>query len=151
MKNILLYTLLLTATLGYGQGLLPEENIQLSRKNVQKGKKYEWKEEYSEGLAYVFSNDKYGFVDTSDNIVIPIKYDYVRSFLEGLAGVKLNGKCGFIDTTGKIVIPFVYESFSNFVKGLALVTINNKSFYINKKGECVRGCKNAPADHPIAK
>ena len=80
-----------------------------------------------------------------------MKYDYAMRFSEGLASVELNNKWGFIDTTGKIVIPFVYESFSNFVKGLALVTINNKSFYINKKGECVRGCKNAPADHPIAK
>ena len=33
MKNILLYTLLLTATLGYGQGLLPEEKVKKSHQH----------------------------------------------------------------------------------------------------------------------
>ena len=119
MKNILLYTLLLTATLTYAQGLLPEEKVKKepSAQPVQQTKKYAWKGEYYEGLAMVRLDKKYGFIDKTGKEVIPIKYDYAEGFSEGLAQVKLN----------------------------------NKWFYINQKGECVKDCNNAPADHPIAK
>ena len=51
MKNILLYTLLLTATLTYAQGLLPEEKVKKESpaQPVQQAKKYDWKDEYYEG------------------------------------------------------------------------------------------------------
>jgi len=153
MKNILLYTLLLTATLGYGQGLLPEEKVkkESSAQPVQQTKKYAWKDEYYEGLAVVEYRRKYGFIDKTGKEVIPIKYDDAHSFSEGLAKVKLNDKYGFIDKTGKEVIPIKYDYAEGFSEGLAQVKLNNKWFYINQKGECVKDCNNAPADHPIAK
>lgn len=153
MKNILLYTLLLTATLGYGQGLLPEEKVKKepSAQPVQQTKKYDWKDEYYEGLAMVKLDKKYGFIDKTGKEVIPIKYDDAESPSEGLAKVKLNDKYGFIDKTGKEVIPIKYDYAEGFSEGLAQVKLNNKWFYINQKGECVKDCNNAPADHPIAK
>ena len=119
MKNILLYTLLLTATLTYAQGLLPEEKIKKEppAQPVHQAKKYDWKGEY----------------------------------YEGLARVSLNGKLGFIDKTGKEVIHIKYDDAYSFSKGLAKVKLNDKWFYINPKGECVKDCNNAPADHPRAK
>ena len=154
MKNILLYTLLLTATLTYAQGLLPEEKVKKepSAQPVQQTKKYAWKGEYYEGLAMVRLDKKYGFIDKTGKEVIPIKYDYAYSFSEGLALVKLNNKYGFIDKTGKEVIPIKYDNAYSFSKiSLALVKLEGKWFYINQKGECVKGCDNAPSDHPIAK
>ena len=92
MKNILLYTLLLTATLTYAQGLLPEEKVKKepSAQPVQQAKKYDWKGEYYEGLAMVRLDKKYGFIDKTGKEVIPIKYDDASSFSEGLASVSLN-------------------------------------------------------------
>jgi KWG repeat domain protein len=49
------------------------------------------------------------------------------------------------------VIPIKYDYVADFSEGLAQVKLNNKWFYINQKGECVKDCNNAPADHPIAK
>ena len=106
---------------------------------------------FSEGLAQVKINGKWGFIDKTGKEVIPIKYDNASLFLEGLAIVELNGKWGFIDKTGKEVIPIKYDDIYSFSKGLAEVELNGKSFYINRKGECVKNCNNAPADHPKAK
>ena len=153
MKNILLYTLLLTATLTYAQGLLPEEKVKKepSAQPVQQTKKYAWKGKYYEGLAMVRLDKKYGFIDKTGKEVIPIKYDNAWNFSEGLASVKLNGKWGFINKIGEEVIPLKYDKVENFSEGFAKVKLNGKVFYINKRGECVKDCNNAPADHPRAK
>ena len=163
MKHLFFIALLLTATLTYAQGLLPEEKIrkeppaqpvqQPAKQPVHQTKKYDWKGEYYEGLAKVKLNDKYGFIDKTGKEVIPIKYDDAYSFSEGLALVKLNNKYGFIDKTGKEVIPIKYDDAYSFSKisSLALVKLEGKWFYINQKGECVKDCNNAPSDHPIAK
>jgi hypothetical protein len=52
---------------------------------------------FSEGLAPVEVNGKWGFIDTKGNMVIPAVYDSAGSFSEGLAQVKVNGKWGYID------------------------------------------------------
>ena len=164
MKNILFYILLLAAVMSYGQGLLPEEKVkkeppanplqptqQSAKQPEHQAKKYDWKNEYYEGLERVSLNGKLGFIDKTGKEVIPIKYDDAWNFLEGLAMVKLDKKYGFIDKTGKEVIPIKYDYAEGFSEGLAQVKLNNKWFYINQKGECVKDCNNAPADHPIAK
>ena len=51
----------------------------------------------SNGLAYVKLNGKYGFIDQTGKIIIPLKYDYVGDFFDRLAYVELNGKYGFIN------------------------------------------------------
>ena len=154
MKNILLYILLLAAVMSYGQGLLPEEKVKKEppAQPVHQAKKYDWKGTYYEGLAVVGYRRKYGFIDKAGKEVISIKYDDADFFSEGLAKVELNNKYGFIDKTGKEVIPIKYDYAEGFSEeGLAQVKLNNKWFYINQKGECVKDCNNAPADHPIAK
>ena len=66
--------------------------------------KYNSVYDFSEGLAGVETNDKWGFVNKSGKEVIPCKYDDVYDFSEGLAGVKMNGKWGFVNKSGKEVI-----------------------------------------------
>ena len=49
---------------------------------------------------------KWGFIDTSGNIVIPAKYDnVVDGFHKGQAKVELNGETVMIDSKGKVITP----------------------------------------------
>ena len=72
------------------------------------------------GLARVEKNDKYGFIDKTGKVVIPLEYDDAWNFKEGLAQydfkeglakVKKDDKWGRIDTTGKVVVPLKYDDF----------------------------------------
>ena len=63
-------------------------------------KKYDDAGSFSEGLAAVEINGKWGFIDHTGKEIIPLKYDDAGSFSEGLAPVKLDGKWGQIDKNG---------------------------------------------------
>lgn len=69
-------------------------------------------EDFSEGLAAVAQNDKWGFINTQGEIVIPCNYEDAKSFSEGLAKVKQNGKWGLINTKGEEILPVVYHSIT---------------------------------------
>ena len=58
---------------------------------------------FSEGLAAVIINSKWGFINNSGQLLIPCKFDDALSFSEGLAAVTINGKEHLIDKTGNIV------------------------------------------------
>ena len=92
---------------------------------------------FSEGLANVQINDKYGFIDKTGTVVIPAKFDDAWSFREGLASVKINDKYGFIDKTGTVVIPAKFDYAVCFSEGLARVNINGKYGFIDKTGTMV--------------
>ena len=92
--------------------------------------KYDRAYNFSEGLAMVELNKKWGFIDEKgkeiayDNI-LGFKYDYVLGFSEGLAAVKKNvidlALWGFIDKTGKEVTEFIYRDAKPFSDGFALI------------------------------
>jgi hypothetical protein len=103
---------------------------------------YEDASSFSDGLAAVKQNGKWGFVDKAGKVVIPFKYDDVKfisdgdqyrrcAFSEGLAAVCIgdsSGKdmdrppqWGFIDKTGKEVVPLQYFNALPFSDGLAAV------------------------------
>ena len=63
--------------------------------------KYDRMDDFSEGLALVEFNGKYGFIDTTGKEVIPLKYDWGDDFVEGSALVAINHKFFYIDKTGK--------------------------------------------------
>ena len=91
-------------------------------------------DDFSEGLARVQLNRKWGYIDTTDREVIPLKYDWIGKFSEGLAVVKLNEKYGCIDKIGREVIPFKYDYIMDLKDGLIAVQLNGKWDYINKRG-----------------
>src|SRR5215470_6777971 len=65
---------------------------------------------FTDGLARVNLNGKYGFIDKSGTEVIPLKYDNASIFFhDELVPVKLDGKYGFIDISGAEVIPCKYD------------------------------------------
>ena len=66
----------------------------------KKKRGYDYVAEYSEGLAEVKLNGKWGFIDKSGTLVIPCKYDVAISFDNGRAEVRLNGKRGYVNKSG---------------------------------------------------
>jgi Serine/threonine protein kinase len=102
---------------------------------------------FSEGIALINKNKKWGYIDKNGTIVIPLKYDYAASFSEGLAAVEKNGKRGYIDKDGNTMISFKYNYAEPFSEGLALIGINGKEGFfdrkygfINKSGKMVTQC-----------
>ena len=98
-------------------------------------KSYDYIRMYSEGLAAVELNGKYGFIDKTGKEVVALKYDYVSEFKEGIANVSFNGKYGYIDKTGKEVGKIKYDSAGYFSEGLGEVEVDGKWGFINKAGK----------------
>ena len=92
---------------------------------------------FSEGLAPIRQNDKWGFINTQGEVVIPCIYDDTRWFSEGLARVEQNDKWGYINTKGWVVVPCIYDWAENFKEGLARVKQNGKYSIINKEGKVI--------------
>lgn len=96
--------------------------------------------------------EKFGFINKTGKIVVPLKYDGADQFDQGLSKVRLGGeydsdidnyvggKYGLVDKTGKEVVKVHYDAVSKFSEGLALVGIIDtaakiiKYGYINKLG-----------------
>ncbi len=88
---------------------------------------------FSEDLAPVKLNGKWGFIDKSGKEVIPFKFDETYFFKEGLAAVKSNDKWGFIDKNSVLVIPYKYDMGAFFESdGYAKVYRNGRKYRVDK-------------------
>lgn len=86
---------------------------------------------FSDGLAGVVNNEtqKWGFINTSGNLVIDYQYDRIDSamisergaFVEGRAGVCVDARWGFIDKTGRYIVKPKYREIEAFEGGVARV------------------------------
>ena len=96
--------------------------------------------DFSEGLASIYQDGKWGYINTSGELVIPLQFELARPFSEGLAAVKQDGKWGFIDQTGKVMISPQYDYVLNFQDGLAVVGDQDGSYkcYIDQDGQKIR-------------
>jgi len=112
---------------------------------------------FSEGLAVVRVKKKFGYIDTSGRLVIPLRFADAAPFSEGLAlvyttlGMNLLGKtegvwlfasAGYIDRTGKFAIePRLIENAHKFSEGLAAFEPGASSWgtakwgYLDKTGK----------------
>ncbi len=114
---------------------------------------------FSEGLAAVGERDGYysavmgrvpnfkiGFIDKSDNVVIPFQFkpqlaSSTPEFHEGLSpmGVSSNNywglNIGYINKKGEFIIKPIYESAEPFENGLGKVQRNGKAGFVNNNGE----------------
>ncbi|MFX1343060.1 MAG: WG repeat-containing protein [Promethearchaeota archaeon] len=94
--------------------------------------------EFSEGVAVVKVNGKWGAIDKLGDFVIKPQHEFLSSFHQNRAAFLKDGKMGFIDKSGAVVIPPTYLKVDNFSEGLAPVAVGNGLFgYIDLNGEMV--------------
>jgi hypothetical protein len=84
---------------------------------------------YSEGLAPISVNGKYGFIDTKGKLVIDLQFDFAEPFSEGLALVKIGNNYGFIDKEGKPIFEPHFAAATSFSDGLAAIRLNKTDKY----------------------
>jgi len=77
--------------------------------------------DFSEGLAAVKKDGKWGYIDESGKIIIPLEYDMKDDggycFRNGLVPVCKEGKYGIINRSGKTVVAFNYDEILQGING----------------------------------
>ena len=63
----------------------------------------------SEGLAYMGSQEKFGYINKSGDFVIPQRYSHATDFRRGMASVAMDGRWGVIDKEGNVIVPFEFD------------------------------------------
>ncbi|MBO5408486.1 MAG: WG repeat-containing protein [Clostridia bacterium] len=104
-------------------------------------------EPFSQGLAAVKTNGKWGYINKNGTLVIPPQFDDADHFCEGLAAVSVDGKYGYINQKGEFVVIPQFDYAHSFSEGLALVEneqynsdnirCGSKYGYLDKNGEVV--------------
>ena len=99
---------------------------------------YDYADRFNEGCAVVMNNGKWGMIDKSRKLLLPMQFSGVLRMQDGFAAVKKDGKCGFVNRAGKIKIPLQYKRVRSFHDGFAAVQFFNGTWgYINKAGKLV--------------
>lgn len=103
---------------------------------------------FSEGLAAVKVNGKWGFIDTAGIWVIKPQYTEENGFDElnkvgelifdeNCVPLRKQGKWGFINRNGEMIIAPNYDEVRPFSEGLAAVALNKKWGYLDVSGQKV--------------
>ena len=98
---------------------------------------------FSEGLARVRADGKYGYIDGTGKLVIPAKYDRAEDFSGGVACIRSGNRYGYIDKSGAFILQAVYRGAHDFSEGLAAVMVSGEGrgnyewVFINQEGEIV--------------
>lgn len=99
---------------------------------------YDYADRFSDGCAVVMNDDKWGMIDKSRELLIPMEFDGVLRMQDGFAAIEKDGKVGFVNRAGKIKIPLQYKRARSFHDGYAAVQFQNNTWgYINKVGKVV--------------
>jgi len=90
---------------------------------------------FSEKIAAVQKNWKWGYINEKmENIIAP-EYDDAKPFSDGYAAVKKAGKWGYIDPANKPLCDFIYDRAYRFHDGYAVVEKDGLRGAINRSGE----------------
>nr|MDE6640032.1 WG repeat-containing protein [Acetatifactor sp.] len=98
---------------------------------------YEQAAPFSEGLACVYLDGKYGFIGKDGETELPFIYDQASSFTEGLAYFRMGEDYGFIDHGGNVVLRPDCDSVSSFREGRAYFSVDGLYGYLDKSGRIV--------------
>ena len=109
----------------------------ITKKNLKLEGEYDEARIFSFGLAAVSKNKKWGFIDETGKLVIPMIYDEVDYFNQNnLSSVSKNGKSGFINKKGVEIIPIIFEMVkSEQLDDLVIVRKNYKWAFFDNKGK----------------
>ncbi|GAB4395608.1 MAG: hypothetical protein OHK0053_04920 [Microscillaceae bacterium] len=115
--------------------------------------------QFFNGKARVRRDDKWGYINTFGNAVIPFDYEYLGHFSQGRVCAIIkegkNFKMGFLDEAGEWKIPPVYDvvvgqyPHQNFREGKVAVLKDGKWGYLDLKGNLVIPFQFAQV-HPFA-
>lgn len=109
----------------------------LTKRNLKLTGDYDEARIFTFGLAPVSKNKKWGFIDETGKLVIPLVYDQVEYFTQNnLSAVTKNGKSGFIDKHGKEMIPVIYEKvISEQLDNIVIARKNYKWAFFDNTGK----------------
>jgi hypothetical protein len=88
---------------------------------------------FSNGLAPVKNNSKYGFINKNGGVEIDFIYDDASFFVDGIAPVCINNKWGFIDVSGKIVYELKFDDTLLPTNNYAIVKIKKDEYILDLK------------------
>ena len=85
----------------------------------------------TEGTIKLIIDQKYGFIDTMNRMLIPPMYDDSENFSNGLSAVKLNKKWGMVDKMNNTIIPFDYSYIApRFVNNMIWASKDGNEFVL---------------------
>lgn len=90
---------------------------------------------FSEGLAAVEFDGKWGYVDAAGNAVIPCAYREAGDFYCGRAFVRPGSTFGYVDPDGDMAIADQFDAAGDFGSDMAFVEQGGKRYIIDKVGE----------------
>ena len=96
--------------------------------------RFDWAGDFSEGLAPVQVDGRFGYIDTSGGFRIKPGFAYAGGFSCGRAPALMNGRWGYLDATGAVAIPAAYDWAGAFSEGLAPVVADSAYGYIDTTG-----------------
>lgn len=99
--------------------------------------KYEFANDFAEGLAAVKVNGLWGYINGNGKYVIDPQFQDAYNFTSDVARIKQGEHWGFIDKQGKFIAEPYFEQAGDFSDGLAPVAIGGKYGYINIQGDYV--------------
>ncbi|MCR5424257.1 MAG: TonB family protein [Bacteroidales bacterium] len=112
-----------------GWGCIDQEGNMVIRPKYQKAI------QFSEGLAAVMVDGKYGYIDKVGQYIIEPQFDEAYNFYEGFATVKLGGLYGIIDKKGQYLVRPHYASMVYlFHEGRAITKDSNEWCGLNTTG-----------------
>jgi len=92
---------------------------------------YDYATDFSEGLACVKSEGKWGYIDVNNEWVVKPVFNQAQPLRQGIAKVELAGKYGMIAANGEIWIEPIYTEIEKLYRGY-LLKLNDKLGYARK-------------------
>jgi hypothetical protein len=85
----------------------------------------------------VQKDSRYGYIDSSGNVMLDFSFKWAGLFTEGAAVVQEEVYLGMINKQGEFLIPPIYDEIEPFSNGVAIVGLNEKYGLINKLNQQV--------------
>lgn len=89
------------------------------------------------GIARAQIEGKWGWFNSTGDIVIAPVYDELLYFKDGICSAKKNGRWGAIDMHGNTIVPFQYNYVNPVNKGFIFVRNRGKHGVLNTQGEVI--------------
>ncbi len=93
--------------------------------------------DFSDGLAAAKTGGRWGFIDTTGNMVIAASYEEASSFSKGTAIVRQNGKYKLINKKGTAVDNNLYDAAGNPANGMFPLQKGGKVGLTDEKGNTI--------------